>query len=143
MSTPSKTQMNWASVSFTPTSLSAVSITRITAGMFGMGGTLAKFKGDVNIFPVFIVAPTVEPHASFTTADVATMMGFTPGAVGTIAATLNDATGVSAGNIAFALVNAVFENADGSDSHAQFATSTGTWQAYSSDGTTSPLSFTG
>lgn len=57
-------------------------------------------------------------------------------------ATLNDAKGLTGGAVVFALANAVFENAEASGHHAQFATVAGTWQAYSSDGVTNPLSFT-
>ena len=42
----------------------------------------------------------------------------------------------------FTLANAVFENADTQAQHAQFGSVTGTWQCYSSDGSTNPLSFT-
>ncbi len=138
----SKAQINWTSVTFTPTGGSATSITRVTAGMFGQGGQLLKFKGDTDLYPTIIAAPTSEPHASFTTADVGTMMGFASGTAGSLAATLNDARGSTGGAVVFALANAVFENADASGRHAQFATVTGTWQAYSSDGSTNPLSFT-
>jgi hypothetical protein len=138
----SKAQINWTGVSFTPTGGSATGITRVTAGMFGQGGHLIKFKGDTDLYPTIIAAPTIEPHASFTTADVGTMMGFAPGTGGSLAATLNDAKAVTGGAVVFALANAVFENASATGHHAQFATVTGTWQAYSSDGVTNPLAFT-
>jgi hypothetical protein len=133
----SKAQINWTGVTF-----NSVPITRVTAGMFGQGGQLIKFKGDTDLYPTIIAAPTSEPHASFTTADVGTMMGFAPGTGATLAATLNDARSVTAGAVAFSMLNAVFENAESSGQHAQFATVTGTWQAYSADGTTNPLTFT-
>jgi hypothetical protein len=138
----SKAQINWTGVSFTPTGGGATSITRVTAGMFGQGGRLVKFKGDTDLYPTIIAAPTVEPHASFTTADVGTMMGFAPGTGGSLAATLSDAKAAAGGAVVFALSNAVFENAAATGHHAEFATVTGTWQAYSSDGVTNPLSFT-
>jgi hypothetical protein len=83
-----------------------------------------------------------EPHASITTADVGTMMGFNPGAVGSLAMTLNDAKSASGGAVVFTLANSVFENADTQAAHAQWGTVTGTWQCYSTDGSTNPLSFT-
>jgi hypothetical protein len=138
----SRAQINWTGVSFTPTSASAVAITRVTAGMFGLGGQLIKFKGDTDQFPTIIASPTQEPHASFTTADVGTVMGFGPGTAGTLAATLNDAKLQTGGAVVFALNNAVFENATANGQHAQFANVTATWQAFSSDGSTNPLSFT-
>lgn len=137
-----KAQINWTAVSFTPTSASAIPITRVAAGMFGQGGHLIKFKGDTDQYPTIIACPDQEPHASFTTADIGTMMGIAPGTTGALAATLNDAKAQSGGSVVFALANAVFENADSSAQHAQFATVTGTWQGFSSDGSTDPLSFT-
>ena len=79
--------------------------------MFGQGGQLIKFKGDTDQFPTIIASPTQEPHASFTTADVGTMMGFGPGTGGVLAATLNDAKAQAGGAVVFALSNAVFETA--------------------------------
>ena len=132
-----KAQINWTGVEF-----NSVNITRVTQGMFGQGGQLLKFKGDTDLYNTIIANVTNEPHASFTTADVGTMMGFAPGTTATLTATLNDAKGATGGAVVFTLANAVFENADTQAQHAQFGTVTGTWQAYSSDGSTNPLSFT-
>ena len=136
-----KTQINWTAVSWNSTL-----ITRVTAGMFGRGGRLIKFKGDTDIYPSVVANVDNEPHASFTTADVGTIMGFIPGTGETgglgLAATLNDANAQVGGAVNFTLANAVFENADTNAQHAQFATVTGTWQAYASDGQTNPLTFT-
>ena len=132
-----KAQINWTGVSHGSTN-----ITRVTSAMFGLGGSLLKFKGDTDMFPTIIANVDNEPHASVTTADVGTMMGIVPGTTATLNATLNDAKLATGGSVIFALANAVFENADTQGQHAQFATVTGTWQAYSSDGSTAPLSFT-
>ncbi len=132
-----KAQLNWASVSFGSTS-----ITRVTNGSFMQGGKLLKFAGDTDIFTTIICNVSNEPSASFTTADVGTIMGIAPGTTNTLSATLNDAKGASGGAVLFSLINAVFENADTKAAHAQLGSVTGTWQAYSSDGQTSPLSFT-
>ena len=81
-----KAQINWTSVNFASTA-----ITRVTNASVGQGGQLIKFKGDADQFPTIIAMVDQEPHASITTADVGTMMGFTPGTQGTLTATLNDA----------------------------------------------------
>jgi hypothetical protein len=130
----SKAQINWTSVNFASTA-----ITRVTNASVGQGGSLIKFKGDTDVYPTIIAAVDVEPHMSVTTSDVGTMMGFGPGTVGTLTASLNDAKGVANGGVAFTLSNAVFENADTQAQHAQFGSVTGTWQAFSSDGSTNPL----
>jgi hypothetical protein len=132
-----KAQINWTAVSHGSTNL-----TRVTNAMFGQGGSLIKFKGDTDQYPTIIANVHNEPHASITTADVGTLMGITPGTTATLNATLSDAKGATGGSVVFALANAVFENADTQAQHAQFATVTGTWQAFSSDGATNPLSFT-
>lgn len=132
-----KAQINWTAVSHGSTNL-----TRVTNAMFGQGGSLIKFKGDTDQYPTIIANVHNEPHASITTADVGTLMGIPPGTTATLNATLNDAKAATGGAVVFALANAVFENADTQAQHAQFATVTGTWQAFSSDGSTNPLSFT-
>jgi hypothetical protein len=132
-----RAQINWASVTFGSTA-----ITRITTGGFGQGGKLLRFKGDTDMYSTVIANVANEPSATFTTADVGTMMGIAPGTTNTLAATLNDAKGATGGAVVFTMVNAVFENADTTAQHAQFGTVTGTWQAFSSDGVTNPLSFT-
>ena len=132
-----RAQINWTAVSWNSTN-----ITRVTTASVGLGGQLIKFKGDTDLFPTIIANVNNEPHFSITSADVGTLMGFVPGASGTLDATLNDAKQAVGGAVNFAMINAVFENADTQAAHAQFGTVTGTWQAYSSDGVTNPLSFT-
>jgi hypothetical protein len=137
----SRANINWTGVSWTPTGGSLTSITRVTAGMFGMGGRLIKFKGDTDLYPTIIACPDQEPHASFTTADVGGMWAFAPGVAGPLVATLNDAKVVTNGAVVFTMVNATFESATANGNHGAFATVTGTWQAFSSDGSTPPLSY--
>jgi hypothetical protein len=133
-----KANINWTSVSF-----NSVTVTRVTNASFGQGGNLIKFKGDTDLYPTIIANVNDEPHASITTADVGTVMSsFTPGTTSTLVATLEDAKGASGGAVVFTLSNAVFENADAQGQHAQFASVTGTWQAFSTDGSTAPLAIT-
>jgi hypothetical protein len=132
-----KAQINWTAVEF-----NSIAITRVTNASIGQGGQLIKFKGDTDLYPTIIANVENEPHASITTADVGTMMGFTPGTAAMLTATLNDAKGATGGAVVFTLTNAVFENADTQAQHAQFGSVTGTWQCYSTDGATNPLSFT-
>jgi len=131
----SKANINWSNVQFGSTP-----ITRVTAAMFGLGGTLIKFKGDTDLYPSIIANVNNEPHASITTADVGTMMNFAPGTGGTLTAQLNDAKALTGGAVVFTVTNnAVFENADANAQHAQFGTCAGTFQFYASDGLTNPL----
>ena len=64
------------------------------------------------MYSTIIANVTNEPHATFTTADVGTVMGITPGTTNTLTATLNDAKGATGGAVVFTMINAVFENAD-------------------------------
>jgi len=130
-----KVQANWSTCTF-----NSVTITRITAASFGPGGTLTDFSGDLDVYPTVIANLMNNPHASVTTADIGTMQGFAPGTTSTLTATLSDALKQSGGAIVFTLVNAVFENHDPQAQHAAFGSTTGTWKAFSSDGSTSPLS---
>jgi hypothetical protein len=128
-------QINWASMSFASTV-----INRVTSANFGWGGQLIKFSGDTDIFPTVIANAMNDPHASITSGNQQTISGFSPGQTGTLVGTQVDAKQVSGGNVTYTLINAVFENSDFSGQHAQFGTATATWQAYSTDGSTPPLS---
>jgi hypothetical protein len=138
----SKANINWTACSYTPVSASIINLTRISNGSFNYGGKLIKFSGDTDQYPTIIATPLQDPSASFTSADVGTFFGIVPNTVGVLAATLNDARSASGGAVVFSMANAVFENSSFTAAHAQFASITATWQAYSSDGVTPPLSFT-
>lgn len=122
------------------TSPSPTPLTRVTSISVGQAGGLVKFKGDTDVYPTIIANVDNEPNISITTADIGTLMGFSSGAVGTFTATLNDAKLATGGAVVFTMVNAVFETADSQAQHAQFGSVTASWQGYSSDGSTPPLS---
>ena len=130
-------QLNWSSVEFASTPL-----TRVTSIMFDQGGKLIEFAGDNDRYPVIIANPMNSPRCSITSADVATLMGIVPGTSGSIAATQVDALEATGGSIVWTLANAVHESTQDTGSFSQFATATATFRAYSSDGTTNPLTFT-
>ena len=130
-------QLNWQNVEFASTSL-----THVTSVMFTQGGKLIEFTGDNNRYPVVIANNINRPRCSITTSDVATLMGIVPGTSGTIQATQVDALEATGGAVNWTLINAVHENSDDTGHWGQFATATATFWAYSSDGTTNPLSFT-
>lgn len=133
----SKVQLNVTGVQFATTS-----ITRVTSFSPDTGGSLIKFKGDADIYPVIIACADIEPTCSITTADIGTIQGISPGANGTIVATMNDATGATGGAINWTLANAVFRTHSPTQGHAQFGSTTAHFDLFSSDGITSPISFT-
>jgi hypothetical protein len=130
-------QLNWNSVEFASTPL-----TRVTSITFDQGGELIEFAGDNDRYPVVIANPMNRPRCSITSADVATLMGITPGTSGTIAATQVDALQATGGSVVLTLANAVHESTRDTGQFGQFATATASFRAYSSDGVTNPLSFT-
>jgi len=133
----SRAQINWTNVAF-----AGGALTRITAGGFGLGATLIKFKGDTDVYDSIVAVPTIEPHASFTSADIGTFTTLFPGTLATLTATLVDARAQSGGAVVFTMNNAVFENAEAQAQHAQFGTVTATWMAMAPDGLTNPLAIT-
>ena len=132
-----KLQANWTAVSFGSTPISRVS--QVT---FTQGGSLSAFSADGDAFPTVVVNMMSKPRATVASADAAALMGIVPGTVGVFSATHKDAKGETGGDILYVLDNAVAENAETSGSHGQFGSATLNLMAYSSDGSTNPLSFT-
>lgn len=135
-------QVNWTAVGFTPSGGSLTTITGVTSVDIERGGKLTTFSGDGNLFPTTIVNTMNNPSVTVEAADVATVTGFVPGTVGTFTATFKDAKGATGGDIVYTLINAVIADDKTKGAHQQFGMATLSIQAYSSDGTTSPLSFT-
>jgi hypothetical protein len=133
----SNVQMNWSAVTF-----NSITLNKITSGTFNMGGQLLPFAGDQDLYPTVIVNNMNNPGASFTSGNIALLQGIAVGTTSTLLATLNDAKGATGGAINYTLINAVYQGADASDSHAQYGSGTANWLAFSSDGITTPLSFT-
>lgn len=132
-----KVQANWTGVSH-----GSNTITRVTGVTFSQGGSLATFAADGDRFPTVVVNLMNRPRATVTSADTASLMGITPGTAASFSATHKDAKAQAGGDVLYVLANAVVENVDASGSHGQFGTATLSMLAYSSDGTTNPLSFT-
>lgn len=139
-----KVNANWTAVQHDTNA-----ITRVTSVEFDRGGQLQGFSADGDRFRTLIVNLMNEPSASVTTADVGTAFDATKFAPGTgsaggktLTATLKDTLGASGGDVVFAMANSVIENVRGNGSHASFASATITFKAFSSDGTTNPLSIT-
>jgi hypothetical protein len=132
-----KIQANWTAVSFASTPIS-----RVSQVSFTQGGSLAAYSADGDHFPTVVVNLMNKPRASVTSADAAALMSIAPGATGTFSATHKDARGEVGGDILYVLANAVAENAETSGAHGQFGSAKLNLMAFSTDGTTNPLSFT-
>jgi hypothetical protein len=132
-----KLQANWSAVA-----LGTTTITRVSQVSFSQGGSLASYSADGDHYPTVVVNVMNKPRATVVSADTATLMGFAPGTTATLSATHKDAKRSTGGDILYVMANAVVENVETSGSHGQFGSATMSLMAYSSDGTTSPLSFT-
>jgi hypothetical protein len=127
-------QVNWSLFSF-----NSVTLTKITQASFGYGGTAIDFSGDTDFYPTAMALVMSKPHASVTGGNVGQLMGMAPGTVATLTGTLADAHAVTDGAVVFTMTNSMLINVDSSGSHAQWGTSTATFQAISTDGATNPL----
>ena len=137
-----KVNANWSGVAH-----GSNTITRVTQVSFDYGGSLATFNADTDHYPTLIVNLMNNPSASVTTADVGLAMDSSKFASGagsaggtTLSATLKDTRGATGGDVIFAMSNAVVENTQSSGQHAQFASATINFKAFSSDGSTPPMS---
>lgn len=135
-------QLNWTAVGFTPSGGSLTTFTRVTSVTFTTGGQLMPFAGDDDRFPTVLVNSMNMPSATVTSGNIAQLFGFAPGTRGTLTATHKDARGASGGDIVYTLANAVVATNDASGQHANYGSGTLPFQAFSSDGSTNPLSFT-
>jgi hypothetical protein len=145
MATPTTLYMNWTQVQFTPTGGSALVINRVSNVEINPGGQLHAYSGDANRYKVAVFNYMNEPHLTVHSENIGVLTSLSPGAVGAVQAVLNDPkNGDSAGSgaIKYVLANAVLENNPTGGRHMQYATGSASFRAFSSDGTTSPLSAT-
>lgn len=134
---PTGLQRNWSAVSFANTS-----VTKVTKVDIDQGGKLIKFFGDGDIYPTTVVAQDNEPTVSLESGDIATVAGLGgPGTEGTFTGKHNDAKAAVNGAIVWTVINSVIRNNSASGPRGQFGSTTLQLDAYSSDGTTNPVSF--
>lgn len=132
-----KLQMNWASVQHGTTA-----ITRVDSVSINTNTTLTPYMGDVDVWPSAVVATSNAASVTIQSSDPATLMGIGPGSVGTLTATNKDAKKQTGGDIVYTIVNAVAGEVQTTGSHAQYSNATITFQCFSTDGSTNPISFT-
>jgi hypothetical protein len=120
----------------------ATTITRVSQVTFAQGGSLASYAADGDHYPTVVVNLMSKPRASVTSADTGTLMSLASGTTASFSATHKDAKGTAGGDILYVMANAVVENVETTGTHGQFGSATMSLLAFSSDGTTNPLSFT-
>ena len=133
----SKLQLNVTNVAF-----GATAITRVTSFVPDPGGSLITFAGDNDRYPTVVANSMNTPRISITTGDIGVLAGITVGTVGTITGTYKDALGAANGDINWTISNCVYGNYTPSQTHGQFASATGHWEAFSPDGSTPPIQYT-
>jgi hypothetical protein len=133
--------MNWTGVSFTPVGGAPTPINGVTSIRIDTGGSLLKFAGDGDRYSTTVVNDFNDPTVAVRSADLAAVIAYPVGTVGTFIATHNDAmNGSGTGAITYTLQNAVVASHPVQGSHRQFGQGELTFTAYSTDGVTNPLS---
>lgn len=140
---PSKRQINWSAVSFTPSGGVAVSMTNVQDVSIESNAQSISGDGDANIYNTFLRVVKQSPSVSVTTQDGSLYNSIIVGAVGVWVGTHNDATnttgGTGSGALTYTLNNAVVDHSNASGSHAQLGTRQFVFKSFSVDGVTSPL----
>jgi hypothetical protein len=134
--------MNWSSVGFTPSGGSLASYDAIDNVSIDYGGQLEKYAGGADVYNTTVVNGMNEPSVSIDSTDPAQWAALSIGTTGTLTATWNDAKLATGGAIVYTLINAVVEKNSAQGAHAKMGTASIGFSLYSSDGTTSPISFT-
>jgi hypothetical protein len=133
--------LNWTGVSFTPSGGAPTPISGVTSIRIDTGGSLLKFSGDGDRYSTTVVNDFNDPTVTVQSADLAALMAYPVGTVGTFIATHNDArNGTGTGAITYTLNNAVVASQPVHGSHRQFGLGEITFTAFSLDGVTNPLS---
>jgi hypothetical protein len=128
-------QINWNPVVFGSTQ-----IQRVNSVTLSQGGNLLTYAGDNNRWPVVVTNNMNNPRITVNSADVATLMSFTPGQSGpNFTATQIDAMAASGGAINWTGANAYHETSDDTGAFSQWAGGTASFLLLSSDGATNPL----
>ncbi len=132
-----KLQANWTAVGW-----NSVVFTKVDGLSFDYGGSLEEYSGDLDRFPTVLTNLMSRPTAKLDCSDVGAMMLLTVGVASTLAATHKDAKIVSGGDVVYAMANAVLANVSAQGDHAKYGSASASFQAFSSDGTTNPLTLT-
>lgn len=132
-----KLQMGWVGVQHGTTPVTNVDNVQVTIDV-----TLLPYAGDNSRWPTAVVSSMNGITLSVTSSDEAVLIGLAGGAVGTFTATHKDAKLAAGGDIVFTCINCVTGQVTAGGAHAAYGSSQLGMMAYSSDGVTSPLTFT-
>ncbi len=133
--------MNWTGTTWLSSGGSAQTINGVQSVKLDAGGSLAKFAGDGDRYNSLTVNDFNEPVMTIETADIAALNAMSIGDIGTFSTTWNDAKNATASGAITYTFLAVISNISFGGKHRQYGMGTLELAANSSDGTTSPLSF--
>ena len=134
--------INISSCSFTPTSGSLTAIKGVKSVTLDPGVQALSESGDADLFNTFRGVVGLDYSVEVEVINAAALNAITPGAVGQLVFTLNDARNgstTSGGALIYTIDNAVFEPGQLGAQHRQMATNRYKFGTYSTDGTTSPV----
>ncbi len=134
-------QMNWSAVAFTPVGGSLTPLNSIDGIDIDYGVTILGYSGDADIYHTLKVNNMNDPKMTCKTTNTSQLTQFS-GVFGQFTAKHLDAKLASGGAVVYVLSNAIGGGVTVGGQHAAFGTGSITFEAYSSDGVTSPLSFT-
>jgi hypothetical protein len=143
MGTPSNRQLNWTSVSFTPSGGTLIPITEVQDVKFDVAGEVREGRGDGDYYASAVNVVGAKPTAEITTQFITKINTITIGSKGGIAAKHNDYdNGSGSGSIAYVMSPCVVTANSRSGAHMQIGQGTISFQGYAVDGVTNPLSAT-
>ncbi len=135
--------VNTYDVGWTPQSSSRSVINHITQSAVDRAIRNIAFSGDGDVFPSFRTNVAGDPSVSFQGGNVGRFLAIAQGQKGTVDWTIGDAAnGAHVGAIKYTLINALLGSNSSSQANQQFGGATATFESFSSDGVTNPLSYT-
>ena len=136
-------QANIGPTTFTKTGPVVITITTIQSVSTDWKGQSLVGRGDADFYPTFGKTIQADPHVTITHQNKQLLNTLKAGDTGTLSCIIYDALNVTgAGQITMALINGRVENHQAQAGHIQLTSATLNIGSYSSDGSTSPLSFT-
>lgn len=128
-------------VTFTPAGGAAIPIPNITNVTFGLMSAQIKFTPNGAVFPTHIKNVQKERTIKINGGQAKALLSVPSDVRGTLVWIMNDAqNGISTGAITFTLSNALLKSHNVNGQTNQYAAIESMWEAFSSDGTTDPLS---
>ena len=136
--------INFTSVTFTPTGGSGNNILGVQSISFDENGEIISSGGDATLIDQFKALVRIDPKVTIETTDQQNgIIALAAGQIGQLVFTMNDArNGATSGGGAkiYTVSNAMLEPRKWDGQYRQFGKQTITFQTYSSDGSTNPVS---